>query len=130
MELGVLFFFACLFLWILVKAITGNRARPGQTESDGARVKCAHCAELIMPDAKICRYCGRDVVPVAQARPANAIAAQPAELGPAGQTDKRPTAPETIHTDGQGPSWWTVILVFLLVAIFLGVVALLVTSLP
>lgn len=23
--------------------------------------KCEHCAELIRPDAKVCRYCGRDV---------------------------------------------------------------------
>jgi len=24
-------------------------------------VKCRHCAEMIKPDAKVCRYCGRDV---------------------------------------------------------------------
>jgi len=27
------------------------------------RVRCPHCAEWIMPDAKVCRYCGRDVPP-------------------------------------------------------------------
>lgn len=30
--------------------------------AEAVRVKCPHCAELILPDARICRFCGRDVV--------------------------------------------------------------------
>jgi hypothetical protein len=27
----------------------------------GTSRKCPHCAELIKPDAKVCKHCGRDV---------------------------------------------------------------------
>ena len=28
-----------------------------------ARVKCPYCAELILPEAKVCKHCGREVTP-------------------------------------------------------------------
>lgn len=42
----------------------------GITKDDQAK-KCPHCAEFIKADAKVCKHCGRDVVPAAAAaRPA------------------------------------------------------------
>lgn len=31
-------------------------------------IKCPHCAELIQPDAKVCKHCGRNIVSPAQAK--------------------------------------------------------------
>ncbi len=33
----------------------------GQTADQRLRVPCPYCAELILRDAKVCRFCGRSV---------------------------------------------------------------------
>jgi zinc-ribbon domain len=58
------FYGATLFLIALPHALVmkpNSQAIERQQISEGMK-KCPHCAELIKPDAKVCRYCGRDIV--------------------------------------------------------------------
>lgn len=45
---------------LLIKADQGVLDR--EALASGEQKKCPHCAELIRSEAKVCRFCGRDVV--------------------------------------------------------------------
>lgn len=66
---GSLLFIVALPHALLLKA--DQRALDARAIGSGDSKKCEHCAEIIRRDAKVCRYCGRDVAaPVASSEPA------------------------------------------------------------
>lgn len=48
----------------LVKQPSPQRAEKAAMEAGGVK-KCPYCAELVKAEAKICRFCGRDVLETA-----------------------------------------------------------------
>lgn len=61
--IGWWFFGTMLFIVALPCAILVSRVDQGPTP--GVSRKCPHCAELIKSEARVCRFCGRDVEPQA-----------------------------------------------------------------
>jgi hypothetical protein len=56
---GALLFIVALPHSILIKPNVKEVERVAL--ADGQHRKCPHCAELIKSEAKVCRFCGRDV---------------------------------------------------------------------
>jgi hypothetical protein len=69
MNLGpselLIVFMMCLPV-ILVVAIAAILVIRRREMFFAQRVRCPHCAEWIMPQAKVCRYCGNAVTPAKQ----------------------------------------------------------------
>jgi uncharacterized OB-fold protein len=55
-ELGVVVVGMAILLLIVAFFVKGVRR-----DDKLGLVKCPACAELIKPEARVCRYCGRDV---------------------------------------------------------------------
>ncbi len=79
---GVLFGpFGVLIAVVLASQPPGPKVRPAQLAKPEVRRPCPYCGEMILPDAKVCRSCGRDVEPLqAPAAPA-AVAPYPVGTG-------------------------------------------------
>jgi hypothetical protein len=84
------FIIVCFVFWLVVNPTVGYLIGKRKNNADGGLVlglllgpigwliaavytgnlrKCPFCSEDIKPDAKVCRYCGREVTPVVAPQP-------------------------------------------------------------
>lgn len=68
-SFGVWWFYgAALFIVALPHSLLmkpDTEAIENQQISEGSK-KCPHCAEMIKKDAHVCRYCGREILPLSE----------------------------------------------------------------